>query len=65
MQLEQHIMERERKAEEKGVAKGIEGVAIKLLQNHIPVKTIQECTELSFQRLQELADNLGIELVNH
>ena len=67
MQLEQHIMERERKAEEKGFvegeAKGIEAVAIKMLQNRIPVATIQKCTELTLPQLQELAAKLGVSLV--
>ena len=75
MQLEQHIMERERKAEEKGYAegeakgiaigeaKGIEAIAIKMLQNRIPVATIQKCTELTLPQLQELAAKLGVSLV--
>ena len=63
MQLEQHIMERERKAYANGEANKVEAIATKMLQNQEPTKNIIEYTGLTLPQLQELAAKLGVSLV--
>lgn len=41
-----------------GISKGIESVALNLLNMGLTVEKIQEATKLSFERIKELADGL-------